>query len=270
MGSETGISWADSTWNPWQGCRRVSPGCDHCYMHREKERYGQDPARIHLSSDATFGGVKSAKKYKPGSRVFVCSWSDFFLAEADAWRHEAWECIHQRQDLLFLILTKRPENIASRLPPEWPPPNVWLGVTAEDQQRADERIPILLSTPAAGRFVSVEPMLGPVTFANKWPTEYDYRPSGGFWHSFGGRDDGPVRVRDGIRWAICGGESGPHARPMEEQWVRGLRDQCIDAGVRFHYKQKIENGRKIVFPRLDGIVWDGVPALPDATVLPPS
>ena len=163
MGETTMIQWADRTWNPWQGCHPVSPGCACCYMQTAKCRYGQNGHKVVRSSQHTFQAPLS-KAWASGGRVFVCSWSDFFVEEADPWRDEAWQIIRLARGLVegmtFMILTKRPERIAAHLPADWGAgwPNVWLGVTAEDQQRADERVPILLDTPAAVRFVSVEPL----------------------------------------------------------------------------------------------------------------
>lgn len=241
MGSKTGITWASSTWNPWQGCRRVSDGCLNCYMHREKQRYGQDPSHIHRSSDATVRSILSPQKFTPGSRVFVCSWSDFFLPEADAWRSEAWAMIGARRDLTFLLLTKRPEAMEDRLPHGWPWRHVWLGVTCEDQARADERIPVLLATPAAARFISCEPLLGPLDFT---PPQ---------WR-------GTIVSRNGwlcnLEWVVAGGETGPNARPICPSWVRGIRDACehrTDMGrpwqMPFHFKSWGSHG--------DGRLLDG-------------
>ena len=177
MGATTGISWADATWNCWQGCTKVSAGCAHCYMYREKTQYGQDPSIVVRSKPATFN---APLKWDAGKRVFVCSWSDFFHEAADAWRADAWSIIRQRTDLTFLILTKRIERAMACLPwgagladPRTGPrkaaawPNVWLGCSIEDQATADARIPLLLQTPAHVHFVSCEPLLGPVDLS-KW------------------------------------------------------------------------------------------------------
>ena len=236
MGATTGIAWADATWNCWQGCTKVSAGCAHCYMYREKTQYGQDPSIVVRSKPATFN---APLKWDAGKRVFVCSWSDFFHEAADAWRADAWSIIRQRTDLTFLILTKRIERVSKLLP--WgpgvakPPRHVWLGVSVEDQATADTRIPLLLQTPAEVRFVSVEPMLGPVDL-HKF-----------LWI------DGPLIPGDRIvsrawnssLWVICGGESGPQARPMMVNWALNIRDQCRIAGVPLFVKQisLLEKGR---------------------------
>lgn len=223
MGSESKIEWTDHTWNPWVGCHKVSAGCKHCYMYREQLRYGKRPDRVVRTSVATWRQplVKrrdGSWKWASGSKVFVCSWSDFFHEDADRWRAEAWDVMARRPDLTFIVLTKRSELMGCRVPAE-PRPNVWLGVSVENQEAADERIPLLLRTPAAVRFLSCEPLLGAV---NVFRAEY----------STG--DAGPKGT---LGWVICGGESGPGARPMHPEWARGLRDQCVTAGVPFFFKQ---------------------------------
>ncbi|MCK4793053.1 MAG: phage Gp37/Gp68 family protein [Desulfobacteraceae bacterium] len=213
MAEDTKIAWADNTWNPWQGCHKVSPGCANCYMFRDKKRHGQEPSVVIKSKAKTFN---SPIKWNGPARVFVCSWSDFFIEEADAWRDDAWDIIRKTPHLTYLLLTKRPENIKDRLPSDWPLPNVWLGVTAENQEMADKRIPILCGIPAVKRFVSVEPMVGQVDFTIKK-----------HWNNFINKID----------WVIVGGESGPGARPAHPNWVRFLRDQCKASGTPFMFKQ---------------------------------
>ena len=254
MGTNSRIEWTDHTLNFWQGCRPVSEGCANCYMYRDKRRYGQDPAKVVRSKDATF---KAARKWKTPARVFVCSWSDFFIEEADEWRAEAWEEIRKYPHLTWMILTKRPQNILNRLPSDWGNgwPNVFLGVTAENQEQADKRIPILLQIPAAVRFVSVEPMLSNINIV-PYIGHNAYKCGCG-WHDtentlfISGYDkciDGPevavckncekrAEIYRALDWVICGGESGPGARPMHPDWVRSLRDQCQAAGVPFLFKQ---------------------------------
>jgi protein gp37 len=211
MGEQTGISWTQKTWNPWQGCRKKSTGCLNCYMHRDKKRYGQDPADVHRSSVATFN---SPLKWKDPSLVFACSWSDFFIEEADAWRPEAWAIIRRTPHLTYQIPTKRPERIAASLPVDWGTgyPNVWLGVSAENQAAWNLRVPILQNIPASVRWVSVEPMVGEI------------RPLRADFH--------------GLSWVVVGGESGgPEARPMNLAWMRTLKAACWAAGVRVFIKQ---------------------------------
>jgi len=208
VGTNTSIAWTDHSWNPWTGCHKVSPGCGECYMHREKKRYGQDPSTVVRSKPPTFN---APRKWKDPARVFVCSWSDFFIEEADPWRAEAWEIIRSSPHLTFQIPTKRAHRIAACLPDGWPLPNVWLGVSVENQEAADTRIPDLLSVKAAVRFVSAEPLLGPVTLS-------------------------PDAMM-GLDWLIVGGESGPRCRPMEIEWMRDLQAQAAHARICFFAKQ---------------------------------
>ena len=215
MAENTKISWADNTWNPWQGCKKVSPGCANCYMYRDKKRYGQDPATVIRSKPPTFN---KPLHWKDPAKVFVCSWSDFFIEDADQWRDDAWKIMRQTPHLTYLLLTKRPENIKDRLPEDWPLPNVWLGVTAENQEMADKRIPILLSIEAPKHFISIEPMVGPVDLF--FPAHPNLLPA-----------------IDRLDWVIVGGESGPNARPCHPDWIRSLRDQCQGHGVPFMFKQ---------------------------------
>lgn len=255
MGENTAISWTDHTWNPWQGCHKVSPACDNCYMYRDKKRYGQDPCIVKKSAKDTFYLPYKSKLIKPGDKIFVCSWSDFFIEEADEWRSEAWDIILQTPEFKYLILTKRPENIKDRLPLKWGNgwPNVWLGVTAENQEMADLRIPILLQIQAAVRFVSIEPMLSGIRLNRLDKGDYIIDSLEGMVYYLGGG-----RAIKKLDWIICGGESGPNARPMHPDWARGLRDQCQAAGVPFFLKQW---GRWIPFydRDIDDPDWHKVP-----------
>ena len=164
MGDRSAIAWTDATWNPWQGCHKVSLGCKHCYMFREKHQYGQEPNVVVRSKPHTFN---LPLQLKEPARVFTCSWSDFFIVEADPWHDEAWAIIRRTLHLTYQILTKRIERVAPLLP--WgrsaPWPNVQLVVSVEDEARADERIPELLRLNIAVRGVSYEPALGPIDFA---------------------------------------------------------------------------------------------------------
>lgn len=238
MGKNTTIAWTETvmpdgtvtpghSWNPWQGCRKVSPGCLNCYMYRDKKRYGQDPAVVVRSKSATFN---APLKWKEPAKVFVCSWSDFFIEDADAWRDEAWEIMRRTPHLTYMLLTKRPQNISDRLPPGWPLKNVWLGVTAEDQERFDARMPYLINAGMQSpvMFVSIEPMIGPIHL-----------------HSIGAN-----------LWVICGGESGPDARKMNPEWALSLKQRCEATGTPFFMKQ-MSGGQPIPdylqgqeFPRL--------------------
>ena len=230
--------WWDVTWSPISGCTPISEGCQNCYAKRMaqrlKGRYGypaDDPFRPGVMHNDVIHKPAHGKKPR---KIFVCSMGDIFHKDVD-WNHlfAVWQMMGMIKRHTFIVLTKRPENALSHLtgslgfhlkrqdwcrPNAWPLPNVWLGVTAENQQRADERIPILLQIPAAVRFVSVEPMLGPVKLSLNY-------------HSHG------IKGHQKLDWVICGGESGPGARPMNPDWVRSLRDQCQGAGVPFFFKQ---------------------------------
>jgi protein gp37 len=177
-------------------------------MFRDKKRFGQNPETVVRSSDATFNKPLS---WKEPAKVFVCSWSDFFIEEADGWRDDAWEIIRKCPHLTFLLLTKRPLNFIGGLPADGIPDNVWFGVTAENQEQWDERVKVLQLFGKAKTFVSVEPMLGYVYM----------RPSQRYY----------------IDWVICGGESGPNARPMTHNWAESLKRQCLVLEIPFFMKQ---------------------------------
>lgn len=244
MGKNSDIAWTDHTWNPWQGCRKVSQGCKNCYMFRDKKRYGQNGSNIYRSNNNTFNKPLAWKK---PAMVFTCSWSDFFLQEADEWRQEAWEIIKQTPHLSYQILTKRPERIRECLPAEWPLENVWLGVSAENQEQADIRVSILLTIPASIRFVSVEPMLGPVNLEeyirlteNNGSDNFFEKNGWGYdeWSGgFSGGVDSIYQPEPGIHWVICGGESGPGFRPIDPAAANNLKNQCLSAEILFFMKQ---------------------------------
>lgn len=213
MGEKTAISWTNKTWNPWMGCIKVSQGCKNCYMYREQERYGHDPRDVRRSK-TTFN---EPLKWHDPALVFTCSWSDWFIAEADAWRDEAWDIIKRTPHLTYQILTKRPERIAEHLPADWGEgyPNVWLGISAEDQATLDQRMPLLAKIPAVVRFVSAEPLL----------------------------DSLSVMFHGSIDWLIVGGESGAGARPMRAIWAHKARLECEIAMIPFFFKQMGGNTR---------------------------
>lgn len=251
---------AGKTWNPVRGCTKISPGCKRCYAETFAERWrgiaghayerGFDPRFVPDQLDAPL-------RWRKPRRVFVNSMSDLFH---EAFTNEQIGAVFGVMAACpqhsFQILTKR----AARLP-EWFAwlartrpraalvlPNVWLGVSAEDQRRADERIPYLLTTPAAVRFASVEPMLGPVDLWAFLDSPLRNRSL----DALRANEPHPVPRLPGLDWVIAGAESGHGARPMHEDWVRSLRDQCAAAGVRFFYKQRLERGRKVSLPMLDG------------------
>lgn len=267
MGDKTGIEWTDATWNPVTGCDKVSPGCDHCYAETFAERWRGTPGHyfetgfdVQLRPDKLDLPLRWTKPRK----VFVNSMSDLFHDKVpDEYIARVFAVMALAPQHTFQLLTKRHGRMRSlltrcehrgahkpgidfrsamawavskanpdRLPhvPDdaeirifhetpWPLPNVWLGVSAEDQKRADLRIPALLDTPAAVRFVSAEPLLGPIDLHGD-PIGKDSV----FWIGH-------------LDWVIVGGESGPGARPMHPDWARSMRDQCVDAGVPFLFKQ---------------------------------
>lgn len=229
MGVKTGIEWADATWNPWRGCTKVSPACDNCYAERGMKRWGQDFGKITIGKTTWDAPLR----WKKPRRIFVCSWSDFFHPSVpQGARTDACAVMEAAPRHTYMLLTKRAENIMPMIRASgWGcglPDNVWIGVTAENQEQADRRIPLLLQVPAKVRFVSCEPLLGPVRLSPVGGIKI----AGGHWGVKAMRKDG-----GGLSWVICGGESGPNARPMRPGWARALRDQCAAAGVPFFFKQ---------------------------------
>jgi protein gp37 len=247
MGINSDIEWCHATLNFWYGCHKVSDGCTYCYMFRDAPRYGRD-ANVVTRSGTFYDSLKWAKsgKLKPGSRIFVCSWSDFFIEEADDWRGEAWDIIKQTPQFTYLILTKRVDNILDRLPPDWGNgyPNVWLGPTVESDKYL-WRIDKILQIPAAKRFVSIEPMLGDIDLRKVIPCpdcEGD-----GYWHGdekkvacelCGGHEDAAGHgMSPDIDWVIVGAESGAGRRECKIEWVRDIVGQCEAAEVPVFVKQ---------------------------------
>jgi protein gp37 len=256
MSEHTKIEWADHTFNPWVGCAKVSSACDHCYAESWAKRSGH-PELWNGERRRTTGtnwqlpikwnrrAAASGKRPK----VFCASLADVFDNQAPRrWRDDLWHWIDQTPHLDWLLLTKRPQNIAKMLPdPEtgvkpwgggWP--NVWLGVSAGNQEEADRNIPILGATPARVHFVSLEPLLGPIDLTaiacpnGCQPPDYCTRCD-----PDGGEPTGTYDVL-GAGWidlVIVGGESGPNARPMYPSWPRDVRDQCQGAGVPFFFKR---------------------------------
>lgn len=205
------------SWNPWHGCHQISPGCQNCYVYRGDAQYGRNPREVvrtagfDLPLRRTRGG---GWKLPPGEEVFTCGTSDFFVEEADAWRAQAWAMIRMREDLSFLIITKRIHRFAVGLPDDWGAgyPNVAIGCTAENQDRADFRLPLFLDAPIRHRIVICEPLLGPVSLG--------------------------CYLADGrIDSLVAGGESGEQARVCDYDWILSLRRQCMENGVPFTFKQ---------------------------------
>lgn len=256
MAEQTLIEWADATLNLWWGCTKVSEGCKFCYAENlSEQRFGrgawgpQGQRREVKSWRSTLEKIsRRAEAEGRGLRVFCQSMSDTFEGpetcggeESENWqlmlrlREELWDVWEDYSYLDFLVLTKRPENAAEWLKGLCIPGNVWIGTSVEDQKTADERIPKLLEIDCAVRFVSCEPLLGPVDLA---------------YTCFNGADS--FGAMPGIHWVICGGESGPNARPMHPDWARRLRDECQAAGVPFLFKQWGEWGPR----RTDNVVHD--------------
>lgn len=237
MGEKTGITWCDATFNPWIGCTKVSQGCKYCYAETQNIRYNWNPAGWGSGSERKrtspanwkkpFQWARQAIADNVIRRVFCASLADVFDEEVPPdWRTDLWELIRDcayleeteihNSGLEWLLLTKRPENIRRMLPDEWlhhPPYWIRLGVTAEDQENADKRIPELLVSWHGKNFISYEPAIGPIgiCFADPFPGDID--------------------------WVICGGESGAGCRPMNLNWARYMRDQCQNANIPFFMKQ---------------------------------
>lgn len=241
--SETKIEWADYTFNPWSGCAKVSAGCAHCYAAALPPRmrrgavWGPTAPR-QLAADSYWAQPRAWNRAAAWDgrrrRVFCASTADVFedRPELDPWRERLWMLIGDTPELDWLLLTKRPARMALWAREHGWPDNAWAGASVEDQAAADARLPHLLAVPARVRFVSCEPLLGPVDFAAMSTDP----PGSGFAIMDGlGLVDG--EGPPGIHWIIAGGESGSRARPMHPAWVRSLRDQAAAAGVPFLFKQ---------------------------------
>ena len=265
--SSTSIEWTDATWNPVRGCVKVSRGCKHCYAETFAERWrGVEGHPYEQGFDPRLVPEKlhDPLRWREPRRVFVNSMSDLFgefvpdeylaavFGVMGAAKHHTFQVLTKRAQRMaerLRVMTDQPGqwgrhaqmdlaairgkpgpailralNLSDRALPPWPLPNVHLGVSVEDRRYGVPRIDALRSVPAALRFLSVEPLI---------------------------EDLGELNLA-GIGWVIVGGESGPDARPMHEGWVRSLRDQCVAAGVPFFYKQRVEKGRKVSLPVLDG------------------
>jgi protein gp37 len=224
MAEGSKIEWTDHTFNPWTGCTKITPGCDHCYAEGWAKRSGHvkwgNHERKRTTTDYWKAPViwnRNADRFEAANghrqRVFCASLADVFDNQAEAdWRKDLFSLIRQTPRLDWLLLTKRPFNIARFLPDDWGNGyhNVWLGMTAEDQQRFDARWQHLASVPAVVRFVSYEPAIGALSIADA-----DVKPD----------------------WLIVGGESGGGARSMKPAWVRSIVDECRQFGVAPFFKQ---------------------------------
>ena len=260
MADKTGIEWTDATWNPVTGCTKVSEGCDHCYAETIAHRFAGTKAYPN-GFDVTLRPERLDQplRWKRPRKVFVNSMSDLFHKDVpDDYIARVFAVMALAPQHTFQVLTKRPGRMRSLLSSEdfesavflategrfegyfpWPLPNVWLGTSVENQKWADVRIPQLLDTPAAVRFLSCEPLLGPISLV--------------LAHRFH-----PVEALD---WVIVGGESGPGARPMHPEWARRLRDECFVFGVAFHFKQwgewvtEDQSPEDIILPGVSHLAW---------------
>lgn len=250
MSAQTAIEWTERTWNPVTGCTKVSPGCDHCYAETIAERFRGGPAFPNgFDVQLRPNKLGDPLRWRKPQRVFVNSMSDLFHDSVpDEYIAKVFGVMAHAEAHTFQILTKRHARMRSLLSSDsfrelvfksvsielpdvmgddWPLPNVWLGVSAENQQWADIRIPALLDTPAAVRFLSAEPLLGPIDLSNvRRQTDWAR-----LWAVDSTHETKP------LGWVIVGGESGRAARPMHTDWPRSLRDQCAAANVPFFFKQ---------------------------------
>ena len=248
MAQDSKIEWTDATFNPWWGCTKVSDGCKFCYAHTIANRFGHEiwgPG----ATRRTFGENhwreplrwnRRAQDNGERTRVFCASMADVFDPEAPTEERERlWQLIRDTPNLDWQILTKRPHLIAQDLPSDWEDgyPNVWLGTSVEDE-RVVNRIEALTNVPAIVHFLSLEPLIGPIS---QLPLE-------------------------GIEWAIVGGESGPGARPMNAQWVEDIRLQCETENVPFFFKQWGGVRKKQFGRELNGRFYDEMPRVIQSTL----
>lgn len=296
MGELSIIEWTHSTLNFWRGCDKVDPTCAACYMFRDQRRYGRDPSVVVRCSPSTFDAPLRSRKWAATRDrflaelgyhlVFVCSWSDFFHEKADPWRADAWDVIRRTPESTYQILTSRPELILEQLPADWGDgwPHVWMGATIGNRKFV-HRADLLRQVPAAVRFISAEPLLGPLVYDSDvgmardgWPVDLEddhlgvpehlrgdpYTPA---WENGA---DLPELDLAGIDWLIAGGESGgrPGRRLVDESneplehraaWVRDLRDAAAASGTAFLLKQWGGPTPKSGGRDLDGRTWDELP-----------
>lgn len=294
----TGIAWTEETWNPTTGCTHASAGCDHCYAermaHRLRGRHGypqDDPFRPELQPQR----LETPLRWTKPRLVFVDRMSDLFHPAFDEkYIAKVFAIMDLASWHTYQVLTKRPERAAELLSSEdfrlhvgwaesqvlqtrpgpdspamgpWPLRNVWIGTSVESQQTANLRIPQLLRCPANVRFLSCEPLLAPVNLRDPidgipWLGEERRVDCGGCEATpVHGRPFCPGHPGGGIDWVIAGGESGPGARPCDPDWLRGIRDQCVAAGVPFFLKQLGGHPDKRAHQKavLDGRTWTQMP-----------
>lgn len=304
MGDKTAIEWTDATWNPVSGCSKVSPGCAHCYAERVSHRYGftrQPWTAEHAAENVVLhpDRLEQPLHWRKPKRIFVNSMSDLFHEQVpDSFIDRVFGVMAMAPEHIFQVLTKRPERMQQYISDkgrsmavlsttgndedgyhvplgawDWPLPNAWLGVSAEYQRQADERIPLLLQTPAAVRFVSLEPLLGPIDLHRLWghvniggSVDMCLDALTGYAApAWGGRKAIPEgvygrKMLDGLDWVIAGGETqGPRKRHMKLEWAASLRDQCVTAGVPFFFKQVSGSRPGLGEDALGGAVWHQFP-----------
>lgn len=248
------IEWCHNVWNPIRGCSRVSAGCQQCYAERQAHRFsGKGGPYEGLTKMTSHGPVWTGKirtvpealeqplHWTKPQRIFVNSMSDLFHEDVPVDFIDRVFTTIRRCEVLgrghtFQVLTKRPQRMLGFMRQIPVPKNLWLGVSVEDQDTADERIPLLLQTPAAVRFLSCEPLLGPVDIQAAMNAHMPRTGPVGDVPPFSVVVEGRP-IREHLHWVITGGESGPKARPTHPEWVRSLRDQCSATGVAFFMKQ---------------------------------
>lgn len=224
-------------WNLWHGCHKKSEGCQHCYVYRRDAEFEKDSNVVHKTASFNLPVRRDRQgqwKVSPGTLMWTCFTSDFFIEEGDAWREDAWLMIQRRSDLHFYIVTKRPERIASCLPEDWGDgyENVTICCTMENQRRTDERLPIFRELPIRHKAIICEPLLERI----------DFRSCLGLW----------------VEQVTVGGESGRDARVCDYDWVLDIRSQCVESNVPFHFKQTgalfRKDGRLYRIPRSQQMV----------------
>lgn len=202
-------------WSPWRGCHKKSEGCKYCYIHKGDAKRGVN-TNVIVKTDQFYAPVARSKKVeykiKPGQTVYTCFASDFLIEEADAWRGDCWDMIKERSDLKFIFLTKRIERFLQCAPQNWPDgyDHVTLGCTIENQKRADERLKILADLPIKHKNVICQPLIEAIDIE---------------------------KYLDDVELVVVGGESDRQARPLNYDWVLSIREQCINKGVRFEFRQ---------------------------------
>lgn len=213
-------------WSPWRGCHRYSEGCKFCYIHKGDGKRGIDTNTIVKTENFDAPAVRTKKgeyKIKPGQTVYLCFSTDFLIEEADGWRKDCWAMMRERPDLHFIFLTKRIERFMQCIPGDWGEgyPNVTVGCTIENQERAEFRLSIFDSLPIQHKNIICQPLIGPIDLESHL---------------------------DGVELVVVGGESDYHARPLNYDWVLSIRDQCVRKDVHFEFRQCgthfIKDGKK--------------------------